>query len=338
MQFNDTAYLLSDEFSPYYHDHDDKYNLLSLEFSYPNGKDDSSMLSLGNVFFDGSLIPIYAPISTMTQIWKIPFSISEPKVGMLKLVANSSISSNSMIAYKNEDFDGWLYPDGSTFNLTDFMLSTDLQALFGTGDGKTFQLPDVRTFLKMNGQSTKYSGSMIASMPKKNVLYKHPHDVTIYADVKAQIGLVVPVNYVAGNGGRLHGGTGRIRIYQPDKIAKKFDITIDGKQTTLEQYMKSTFDNNWYKDKNISIFENALKAIDKENEAKLANGKHLYDSYAENNILTLNQIPSISVDMTMSLGSNIGIQYEGNDNDETYPTHVIMPVMIYVGQKRRTLQ
>lgn len=337
MQFNDTAYLLSDEFSPYYHDHDDKYNLLSLEFSYPNGKNDSSMLSLGNVFFDGSLIPLYAPISAMTQIWKIPFSISEPKVGMLKLVANNSISSNSMIAYKSEDFDGWLYPDGSIFNLSDFMLSIDLQALFGTGDGKTFQLPDVRTFLKMNGQSTKYSGSMIASMPKKNVLYKHPHNVTIYADVEAQIGLVVPINGDAGNGGRLHGGTGKIKITKSTGKPDDFNIMIDGKQITVLDYMK-TFKANWYTDRNISILENALKAIDKENEAKLADGKHLYDSYAENNILALNQIPSISVDMTMSLGSNIGIQHEGDDADETYPTHVIMPTMIYVGQKRRKLQ
>ena len=179
---------------------------------------------------------------------------------------------------------------------------------------------------------------MIASMPKKNVLYKHPHDVTLFADVDATIGLVVPVNYSFGNGGRLHGGTGKVRINKPKQAAKKFDIIIDGESTTLEKYMNSTFKNNWFQNKNISILENALKAIDKENEAKLANGKHLYDSYAENNILALNQIPSISVDMTMSLGSNIGIQYEGNDNDETYPTHVIMPVMIYVGQKRRTLQ
>ena len=39
----------------------------------------------------------------------------EPPVGTLKFVAMSDIGSNSSINYKSSSFDGWLYPDGSSF-------------------------------------------------------------------------------------------------------------------------------------------------------------------------------------------------------------------------------
>ena len=98
----------------------------------------------------------------------------EPKVGTLKLVASSSIKSNSSISYKSSSFDGWMYPDGkTTLSLSDFVLSNDLNALYGLGDGKTFKLPEAKGFLTPNGKISIVSGSAISREDAHNVLVKH---------------------------------------------------------------------------------------------------------------------------------------------------------------------
>ena len=155
-KFGSAAYEESAMFSPFVHSHDDLYNKVALNFLY--GKDDDA-LSMGNMFIDGTLIPLYVPTSAVVDIIKIPFQIIEPKVGMLKFVASPSISLNSEIDYRSDSFDGWLYPDGSTFQLSDFILSSQLDALYGN-DNQTFTLPDLRIFLKMNGDQSKVGDSI----------------------------------------------------------------------------------------------------------------------------------------------------------------------------------
>ena len=108
-------------------------------------------MSVGNVFIDGTLVPVEVPVSSVTDVKKITFNVVEPMVGTLKFVALSSIKTNSSIQYRSDDFDGWLYPDGTTFYLSDFALSSQLKTLYGNSDNTTFTLPVINNFLKMNG-------------------------------------------------------------------------------------------------------------------------------------------------------------------------------------------
>lgn len=333
-KFNEVAYMLSDEFSETEHYHDDKYNDLDISIYYKSPKEDPSMISIGNIFIDGTLKPVSLPLSAVTQIWNIPFTIVEPKVGMLKFVALSSIGSNATIAYKSDAFDGWLYPDGSTFNLADFALSTDINALFGTGDGRTFRLPAVKNFIKPNGNMRKESGSMISELDGKNVLYKHVHNIDLMADIDISMTLRIPTSTSAGNGGRLHTGNGKIFYIDPSSRIKTPTVTVNGEEFTLYNYIKSKgIKKNTV---NITQFEDALKEVDAENKQTFFNEKGFYDTYKEINILDFNQIPNFSISAQMSLGSTLNIQPAGNDDDETYPTYMNLPVMIYVGSKRRS--
>ena len=47
-------------------------------------------------------------------------------------------------------------------------------------------------------------------------------------------------------------------------------------------------------------------------------------------------IPEMTINASMTSVNTIEIQPTASGN-ETYPTHVILPVMIYVGQKKREL-
>ena len=112
--FGSMAFAQSSDFSLYDHVHDDKYNRISLDFAYDES--DENTLSIGNVFLNGNFYPLYMPQLKQSSIYQIAFK--EPKVGTLKFVASTNISTNSSISYKSRDFDGWLYPDGSLFALS----------------------------------------------------------------------------------------------------------------------------------------------------------------------------------------------------------------------------
>jgi len=75
----------------------------------------TSYLSVGNVFLDGSLSTFFIPLSCVKDVTIIPGEIVNPEVGQFKLVAKDTIGSNSEINITSNGFDGWVYPDGTSF-------------------------------------------------------------------------------------------------------------------------------------------------------------------------------------------------------------------------------
>lgn len=105
---------VSSDYSKVDHNHDDKYNKLSIvpswdpidkrdyselfsresvyvEYSftgYPVTKPTlPSSLSIGNIFEDGRLSTLYIPLSSSIDVLVVPWEVSEPKFGQVKFVA-----------------------------------------------------------------------------------------------------------------------------------------------------------------------------------------------------------------------------------------------------------
>ena len=355
----DTASVESSMFSLNQHNHDDMYNKLSFQFenaSYSTYSrlsskfqfnyvlDDKQTLSIGNLFIDGTLVPVEIPLSTSSQYMKISFDAIEPAVGTLKFVALSSISSNSQIQYKSNTFDGWMYPDGTSYQLSDFSLSNDLRKMYGSSASTTFTLPDLRHFLKMNGANEKTSNSAFGLKDGKNVLKKHAHKVEVKCNADFSFNLRMPTNPKPGDGGTFHTGNGMItvicstinRIFSykgrtasfseivqdvvPEVTVTNQTMAISSGYVGLRQYGIFTIDQA----------ESVFAAIDKYNNSNLV--------YKFNRKDTMNfkAIPEMTINASMTSVNTIEIQPTASGN-ETYPTHVILPVMIYVGQKKREL-
>lgn len=346
----DTAYMESSEFSPYVHNHDALYNKVSCEFAYASHDTyrrlssmteyctfnrtiaDANSLSIGNVFINGTLVPVDIPLSVVTDRKKIQFSLIEPEVGTLKFVASSKIGSNSSIDYKSNSFDGWMYPDGSLYMLSDFALSSKLRELYGNLDQTTFTLPCLSSFLKLNGKNQKYNSSAIAKCDGKNVLMKHSHTVNALCDAEAYVKIRLPANPSAGSGGTVHKGDGVVQIDEKSNNAKLFKY---GNQSyTLYGLLKELNMGNSYvggiAKMRIDKVKTLLQTIDK------YNGCNLYDEFLKENTAKLSPIDNISITAQLNTNSKIGIKTAEFDG-ETYPSHVTLPVMIYVGQRKRDL-
>lgn len=360
-QLKDTAYATSCEFSLYDHKHDDLYNNLSVKFTYAsertyhklssyfsfeNVEDDDQMLSIGNMFIDGTLVPIEIPLSAVSNAKKIVFQAAEPLVGSLKFVALSTIGSNNDIRYKSENFDGWLYPDGSSFQLSDFALSTTLKKLYGNIDQTTFTLPDLRHFLKFNSFNTKVDGSAIAVVPGKNSLKRHTHSVNAVCDAEVFVVIRLPTNDTAASGGTIHRGNGKLVL--SDNIQHpmiKYSKTSNSKCGLAEFIDK-------LKSRGILMFGSDAGKIENPNyklstkftdirkileQIDIYNKTKFLDYFDTNNMVKLKKLPSLNITANMISINDIEILDPDINNDETYPSHVILPVMIYVGQRKRDI-
>ena len=342
---NSMAHMQSDEFSPYDHNHDSLYNNLSCEFYYASDKTyskfssrfvfkntipDNEAISVGNMFIDGTLVPVEIPANAVTDVQRIKFTAVEPMVGTLKFVASATIESNSTIQHKLDDFDGWLYPDGSTFDLSDFVLSNELKRLYGNADNVTFTLPNVNDFLKMNGTNQKISSSAIGAGDGKNVLLKHSHEMDASCKAVAHVVLRLPGNPDFGDGGTLHGGNGIVNVKSSDGKWIKY-----GENTyTFGNFINELGLDNHKSGKvysmNIHDVDRALQVIDSNN------GTNLYSTFINRNVLKLNPIDAINIEATVNMTSQPTIS-QVEVGGETIPSHVVLPVMIYVGQRRRDI-
>lgn len=359
----DTAHMQSSDFSLYEHSHDNLYNKLSLDLEYASQKtasstqfkslssyvtatnviDNDDAVSVGNIFIDGALIPLEIPLTCVNNSRKISFEVIEPAVGSLKFIAMKSISTNNQIRYKSDDFDGWLYPDGSTFNLSDFALSTQLKKLYGSSN-TTFTLPDFRRFMRMNGKNEKQNLKATGIVGKKNVLKKHTHSIDIRGTAEIDFVLIVVGNDSEGKGGTFHHGEGNININSSAKIKFKDPSTGNvktyaGLEKLLTKEIRNEFNivkysfntGTFYKAKYDDLMR-FLKEVDKYNDS------HTYDQFIEFDKLQLNPLPSMKVFATFTNMSDMTINSaEGDSSGETYPSHVILPVMVYVGQRKRDL-
>lgn len=314
------AYVSKDEFSVVDHAHNDKYNLLSIDMHYEASEDN---LSIGNIFLDGILQPLYMP---KEQVTNVPY---EPKIGELKFVGLNTIQSNSQINYKTESFDGWLYPDGSTYQLTDFQESEQLKSTF-TSTNTTFTLPKIENFIQSYDANKIDKSNLHKDISYKNFTPKHKHNVTLASTGEATINieLTMTARQGAGEGAKSNGFHGG-----------------DGQSTVISEILKKYNKDNGTKIKTSHSFLGVLSALNPtEDFWKDKWGDGYYQKQYklnENSFPYSNKFKTTNefdVECTCSFNSDglANVIQAFEKNIETYPSHNKMPTMIYVGKWRRS--
>lgn len=299
------SYADTSSFSPVVHEHNDKYNKLELDFKYKYEDDPSHMLSVGHLFIDGTLVPVCVPQSLVTTTFNIPMSLVEPEVGSLKFVAYDGIvRENSGIDYKSSSFDGWLYPNGDTFQLADFSLSTTLNKLYGNSDEKTFTLPNLRKFIKANAKLSD-SKALIQDVAAKTYLPKHTHDVNITCEGSIDMTLSVRIGKTASN----------TPSTDPYNMAHQGNAGFKGAIYTTSNGNKIKASSK------ILEVENML-SVDPDDQEKFIKN---------DTIATPDLVATVTAGITFD--KTVGLKAYSYGN-ETYPSHVMLPVMIYVGKRR----
>ena len=166
----------------------------------------------------------------------------------------------------------------------------------------------------------------------------HSHPIDLLCDIDATIKLLLPTcNWHYGNaGGKVFGGNGIVGV----KFNSNHDVIYDGKRMKLNDLLSilrlgvissSITTNLWLKKiwyVTIDDLDTICKALD------AANGTKLYESVKYLNSFRTNPIDEISISGSILLKDGISVSTEtsGND-DETYPSYVALPVMIYVGKR-----
>lgn len=294
-----------------------QYSTLSITIKYPLHKDSSnSCISVGNIFCDGTLSALYVPLSAVYDYAQVPWYVAEPQLGAIRFCSpvhqyGYGYNPNSKEIYTSDTFDGWLYPNGDTFDLSDFTLSNELQPLYGhTPDDGKFTIPCLSNFIKFTGELSNgmkwHQGN--------NVLCAHAHGVVI-DKVTGTVSMTGTVPYTknAGKGATLHRGTGMMNV--------------------------GTSDNNvWF---SIDKLLNAKKASDITNSKAQQYWKKNLNTEAKRNTWRSNRT-YYSNDVNISCW-NFDIDFNDMNvqptsfkpDDETYPDYYDLPIMIYVGRRNR---
>lgn len=363
--FGDAASCNIDEFSNVDHSHDNLYNKLSVTYydgypeyhmpypppspyesqqetgdttvkysggiiKYPLQKSSSNAyLSIGNIFYDGTLCAVNVPLSAVYDYAFIPWQTKEPQIGSLRFFnamaeyhTDVQYNPNIKNVYTAPGFDGWLYPNGDTFDLSDFSLSDDLMPLYGNKDSDgqytgTFTLPTLSNFIHLTGDIRKG----LKWHDKNNVLNAHAHSLDLI-DVGGYISLngTAPYSKDAGKSNTIHRGCGQVQtgtasLYGGGSKELWCDINT----------LLNTKKDDAYK---------SYSAYRKRHNIVGGQPNH------PNNLSWLSCHTYFSNSVEMSCWNfkinieNLNITSVKTDNGETYPTHFKMPVMIYVGRRR----
>ena len=349
-----------DEYSERHHSHDDKYNQLSISYIYPekfpdgyplNPVDQSMVdadykfdgypikkaaltnsISIGNMFVDGLLSTVYMPMSCCYDFLVIPWQIIEPSVGEIKFVAldniKGPITENDVL---NDDFDGWLWLNGATYHLTSFRLSNDIENadfianITGDGDNRTFTLKNANGyFFKINNneQSLTQHTNYIGDAAPQHI---HPIQFTVNgtASVSGQLSIVAK----AGDGGFIHKGVGKSSHVPKGR-------TINGYTYQYGYNVNGKFNNNVG-----GVTKPISSLMYRYRQQGTSDWVYDYDPPWEpiwemdGNKIQFSTI-DISANCNLSFNPQNNILSSCGFAGETYPSHMLMPIMVYVGRKK----
>ena len=297
------AYTDADAYSIASHNHDEHYSRLKFEFPDKPSQDDA--LSIGNFFINGQLSALDIKEEYIDSAPEIKIDIEPPwKIGALKLCANPTATTNAGIDYRSVAFDGWMYPDGSSYMLSDFVLSNKLKVMYpADNDPDRFTLPMLSNFIKIvdtAGSEARWPVS--DEIPGHNCLKRHQHPLQLKIDSSGNYTMTAKV-YITKSAGYkndsgyingLHGGNGKITNNWGGGPGETHDLL-----------------DNAYWEKSI--------------------GKTNYNIILHNDIWHSNPFDvNASIQFTLN---DVEIKNAGDNNDQTYPDHVFLPVMMYVGSK-----
>lgn len=293
------------------------YSALSTTIKYPLHKDSgNSCISVGNIFCNGTLSALYVPLSAVYDYAQVPWYVAEPQLGAIRFCSptyqyGQNYNPNIKEIYASDMFDGWLYPNGDTFDLSDFTLSNELQPLYGhTPDDGKFTIPCLSNFIKFTGELSDgmkwHQGN--------NVLCAHAHGVAIdNATGTASITGKVPYTTDTADGQTFHRGTGMINLgTKENEVWVSIDKLLNAKKAS--DLTNSKARSYWNKNLNTEIKRNAWR-----------NKRTYYSAPID--------ISCWGFDVDFN---DMDIQPTSfKPDDETYPDYYKLPIMIYVGRRNR---
>ena len=233
------------------HNHDDVYSSLSAESYYP--VKDAGYWHLGELTISSytesgqlksQVIDFNCPIPEMP-------TFEDPDVGELRFMVQSQLTSYSMKQYGeqynvdiySDTFDGWVYPNGTVFTTQTESDFGDAKDAYGI-DSSSFQVPDLRHFIKLNPGLNKTDG--MAFTPYKNAMLAHTHEIE---NLKCDGSLSFDgIEMGLGNGGNVNGSDticgwgvrtkyiGEIAVHASGKLT---NATFAGQET---QYTDESLD------------------------------------------------------------------------------------------------
>lgn len=182
------------------HNHDDIYDKTDITENQNNGEHVATFVVDGRDHVD-----VYFP-----QI--VIYKYDDPYIGELKFVTDKK---HRTVNIDSDDFDGWVYPDGSQYNVSDF---PDAATVFGHS-GTTFNVPNLTEFFC--GDTTKNN-----HVDANEVIKKHSHKTQLTFDSQSLSGTihVMGTSNTTGDGGGHNGG----------KTDKSYDCTIQMKVKSIE--------------------------------------------------------------------------------------------------------
>ena len=364
----DSLYLSSmskhnvDEYSKRVHNHNDKYNKLNISYVYPktfpdgyplNPVDQSmgdadykfdgypiktnaltSSISIGNMFVDGLLSTVYMPMSCCYDFLTIPWQMTEPLLGEIKFVALDTIRSIGVNDVLNDDFDGWLWLNNNVeYPLTAFRLSDDIvnadfiNTLTGEGVNRKFTLKNANDyFFKINNNQPSLKS--FESNTNNIEVPKHLHPVQFTVNGTASVSGQLSIVEKAGDGGFIHKGNGKSshipkerksngNVYQYGYMKNGSFINTYGSRrkeisTLVCRYRKDGSSDRWTYDDNITW-------------------QQIWEM--DGNKISFSSI-DISADCNLQFNPDANLLGNTGFDGETYPSHTLMPVMVYVGRKK----
>lgn len=211
------------DYSPINHTHD-YYNKVCGISSLLSGSDNT--IYIGKIIVDGIETNIFAP---NVRIKKTP----SPILGQLKFVHHTTTHT---IDIMSDDFDGWVYADGSQYKINQF--DKQVSSVFDN-DGEYFFVPYMNSFIKPN--PTPYNQNNLESI-YNHVDPIHSHNAVI--NLSGNVNGSLYYRYGApGDGNTSHGASTAIRNmnytvqldYSNVRIASTSKNYIKPSQTELQE-------------------------------------------------------------------------------------------------------
>ena len=159
LNFGSMAYVASSDYAPIGHQHEGTYNKVAISCVLSAALSNDHIATF-NV--DGDKYELYAPKPTIRQL-------PAPEVGQLKLIYQTA---KQVIDVNSDNFDGWVYADGSTYSASMF----DVKDAFDVNEDGTFTVPNLNNFIKLNPKP--YQANDI-SEKYEHVDPYHTHDITM---------------------------------------------------------------------------------------------------------------------------------------------------------------
>lgn len=312
------AYEESSDYSLTSHSHDSMYDKVNIQLiDYPGRNPKQSVdvsyeftgypikkasidayLSIGNTFADGVLSTIYVPMSCMMDVLVLPWQISEPQFGSIKFAATYGIDA---IDYKSDAFDGWLYFNNyQAYDLTAFRLSNEISNASFVQIEQAYGITQFRIKQTCDSFVKIENSSPFEYVPGHNYVKNHTHPIQmeINGTLSVEGNIISSINQ--GDGGMVHAGIGwstdgvnELDYAEKNKAFSRNGVYC-GHVTTLDNWQSK-----WRRRGNIVYF------------------------------------PSMELTAQCQIHASMGSDsiLPSSIESETYPSHNIMPMMVYVGRK-----